>query len=343
MLKYAKFLNNVIILLVGLAFIPLTAFAEIPTLTYTPENQGLAPIPPAEQNLQTITAEPYFKVSDEGLQLEGPAFDTNNNLFFVEVFGGRVFKLTPDKELSTVLDKNDIAPAGISIHKDGRLFIAGLGNFKDTGSVVAINPDGTNQQVIVPADKGYLPDDLVFDDKGGFYFTDFRGTSTDTAGGVYYVSPDFKTITPVLPNLSIANGISLDKDDKTLWVTEFGKGLLHRVLLSDSTEIAPFGATVSYHFTGNSPDSTRTDVDGNVYVAMYGQGRVMVFNQNGLPIGQILVPGSKEGHNLRTTSMAFIPGTNKLLILTNDWDGGEGSNIYIVKAFANGTNQYSHE
>jgi sugar lactone lactonase YvrE len=49
----------------------------------------------------------------------------------------------------------------------------------------------------------------------------------------------------------------------------------------------------------------RADADGNLYVAMYGQGRVMVFNKNGLPIGQVLLPGRRDGHNLRSTSMAF--------------------------------------
>jgi lactonase len=36
----------------------------------------------------------------------------------------------------------------------------------------------------------------------------------------------------------------------------------------------------------------RADADGNLYVAIYGQGRVLVFNKNGLPIGQILLPGA---------------------------------------------------
>jgi sugar lactone lactonase YvrE len=67
---------------------------------------------------------------------------------------------------------------------------------------------------------------------GGFYFTDFRGTSTDPKGGVYYVSPDMKTITPVLPNLAQANGIALSPDGKCLWTTEFGRNLLHPARLS---------------------------------------------------------------------------------------------------------------
>ena len=60
----------------------------------------------------------------------------------------------------------------------------------------------------------------------------------------------------------------------------------------------------------------------------------MVFNKNGLPIGQVLLPGRREGHNLRSTSIAFRPGTDDLYIVANDGDAGEGANIFHVKAFA---------
>ena len=60
--------------------------------------------------------------------------------------------------------------------------------------------------------------------------------------------------------------------------------------------IAPFGATIPYYFTGHEgPDSVCIDSDDNLYVAMYGQGRVLVFNKRGYPIGQILMPGRDEG------------------------------------------------
>ena len=72
--------------------------------------------------------------------------------------------------------------------------------------------------------------------------------------------------------------------------------------------IAPFGATIPYYFTGHEgPDSVCIDSDDNLYVAMYGQGRVLVFNKRGYPIGQILMPGRDEGKMLRSTHPQFIP------------------------------------
>lgn len=312
-------------------------------LAYSPDIQGPFPIPPSERGLQTVTAQPYFQVSERGLQLEGAAFDRQGNLFFVDVFGGTIFKLSPAKTLSTVLPANKLGSAGIAIHKDGRLFVAGLGNFVDTGSIFWLHPDGSGLTTVVPASAGYLPDDLVFDAAGGFYFTDFRGSSTRPIGGVHYVSPDLKTITPVLEHLAIANGVCLSPDGKELWATELSAGRLHKVELAGPTTIAPFGTAVPYHFNGFAPDSMRSDSGGNVYVAMYSQGRVLAFNRNGIAIGQILVPKRDAGHNLRTTSVGFVPGTNEMLILTNDADGGEGSWIFRAKGFAKGTALYSHQ
>jgi lactonase len=71
------------------------------------------------------------------------------------------------------------------------------------------------------------------DSKGGFYFTDFRGYSTNPLGGVYYVTPDFKTVTPIIQNISVANGIALSTDEKVLWVTETTANRLHRIALED--------------------------------------------------------------------------------------------------------------
>jgi lactonase len=317
--------------------------ANVPTLLYDEQTRGPVPIPPSERNLQTVIAEPWYKVSDRPMVLEGPCFDRNGNLLFSDVYEGRILRLTPDKHLSVVFTKNKLGPGGLAVHQDGRIFIAGVGDLRGPGSIVAIGPDGSNMRTIVPAEAGYLPNDLVFDANGGFYFTDFRGTSTDPEGGVYYVSPDLKTITPVLLHLAEANGVALSPDRKRLWTTEFGRNLLHRVDLEAPTQIAPIGTAIPYQFTGAAPDSMRTDSDGNVYVAMYGQGRVLVFNRNGIPIGQVILPGRAEGHNLQSTSMAIKPGTNDLYIVTNDGTGGQGTTIFHARVFAKALMLYSHQ
>ena len=310
-------------------------------LTYDARTRGPVPVPPGERDLQSVVAQPWFKVSDEGIPLEGPSFDRAGDLLFTDAGTGRVLRLTLDKRLTTVVPANALNLGGLAIHRDGRIFAAGTGGFK-RGSIVSVRPDGTDMRTVIPSEAGYVVNDLVFDAEGGFYSTDFRGTSTDPKGGAYYVAPHLKTVTPILPNLALANGVALSPDGKTLWVTEFGRNLLHRVELADATTPTPLGTTVAYHFTGPAPDSMRTDSDGNLYVALYGQGRVLAFNRNGIPIGQVLLPGRDDSHNLRSTSMALRPGTDELLIVTNDGTGGQGSTIFHAQAFAKALPLFSH-
>lgn len=305
-------------------------------LTYDAQTQGPAPIPPSEQALRTATAEPWFKVSDQNHVLEGAIFDPNGNLLVCDVTDHSVVRLSPEKQRSTVVKIRDFAPGGLALHKDGRLFIAALDLEKGLGTIVAVRPDRTEPETIIPPTAGYLPNDLVFDSQGGFYFTDFKGTATNPEGGVYYASPDFRTLTPVLPHLAMANGVALSPDGKTLWATEFGRNLLHKIELADATTIATIGSAVPYHFIGPAPDSMRADADGNVYVAMYGQGRILSFNRNGFPIGQIVLPGREQGKNLISTSLAIRPEGKELYAVTSNTESTEGAMIFRAGAFANG-------
>lgn len=305
-------------------------------LTYDAHTRSAVPIPPSERALQTAEAESWFKVSDEGRILEGAIFDRSGNLLFCDVSGRRVLRLTPNRQLSTVVTLDALSPGGLAFHPDGRLFIAALDIPNGRGAIYSVNPDGSGLQAVVPPVAGYMPNDLVFDARGGFYFTDFKGNATEPKGGVYYTAPDLTTIRPVLPNLAMANGLALGPDGKTLWATEFGRNLLHRIELADSTTIAPIGSAVAYHFTGPAPDSMRADADGNVYVAIYGQGRVLAFNRNGIPIGQVLLPGRDGGHNLASTSLAIDPSRNDLYAVASDMDKGQGATVFHAKAFSEG-------
>lgn len=327
---------------------PFSFASPASTLQLTEAQRGLVPVPMSEHLLPSAVAEPYFKVSDEQAGLEGPAFDRQGHLLFVDVYGGRILRLSPERRLTTVYQELDLRPAGIAIHKDGRIFAACLGatdpddQFR-RGSIIAIDPDGTNRQTIVSPDLGVVPDDLVFDDQGGLYFTDFRGSPTDPAGGVYYVTPDFRAVRPLLPRMCGANGIALSPDGRVLWATEFCLNRLHRIDLSAPGVIQRFGATVPYHFVGRAPDSMRTDSEGNVYVALYQQGRFLVFSPFGIPIGQILLPGRESDAYLKCTSLALRPGSREILLVARDELGGDGAMIFAARGFADGFGMFSHQ
>ncbi len=63
-------------------------------------------------------------------------------------------------------------------------------------------------------------------------------------------------------------------------------------------------------------------------------GRVMVFNRNGLPIGQIVLPDRDKGRNLKSTSPAIRPGHRELFIVANSGTEPGGAMIFRSGAFA---------
>ncbi|HCI5829631.1 TPA: hypothetical protein NPN49_000260 [Klebsiella pneumoniae] len=131
------------------------------------------PIPPWERSLQTVEAQPYFNVSQASLVLEGIVFDRNNNLLFVDVATGRVFKLTPEQQLSIVLKENSFGASGLAVHKDGRIFIASVGDMQ-RGSVRAIEPSTSlairpgHRELFIVANSGTEPGGAMIFRSGAF-------------------------------------------------------------------------------------------------------------------------------------------------------------------------------
>jgi lactonase len=52
------------------------------------------------------------------------------------------------------------------------------------------------------------------------------------------------------------------------------------------------------------------------YQAIQAQGRLVILNRFGVPVANVVVPGREEGKYLRTTNLAFMPGTNVGYITT---------------------------
>lgn len=121
-----------------------------------------------------------------------------------------------------------------------------------------------------------------FDQNGNMYYTHFTGTVYNPDGAVYRVTPDFEHEEVFIPHLCGPNGICFSPDYSVMWITEFTAGRLLRIPMNN-----PGLGCVVYHFTGYlARHSCEVDADGNVYVCMFNQGRIMVFNPDGYPIGR---------------------------------------------------------
>ena len=306
--------------------------------SYDAVTRAPAPIPAAEQGLQTVVAQPLKTVNSERHILEGAVFDAGGNLYFCDVTGGKVQRLSPENELSDYVVLDGLSPSGLAFGPDGRLFMAVKNPEGTAGSVLAVSGEGARPEVVVGAEKGYLPNDLVFDARGGLYFSDCKGTSTAPAGGIVYLSPDGESLTLVIPDMAQANGVALSPDDSVIWATEYAREQLHKTTVKNATEIVPFRSHIPYRFTGRGPDSMRVDADGNVYVAMMSQGRVLIFNPNGFPIGQILLPGRDAGENLLSTSLAIHPEKKEVRIVSSNpaESGSADAVVFTAPAFAPG-------
>lgn len=171
-------------------------------------DRSAVPLPPDLATLPAITAEPWLQIDPRpNVILEGPSFDRQGNLFITALPNpGRVYRITPQKQVTVIWESKDIDPNGSAFHKDGRLFVACL-----TGQLLSMNPDGSNVVAVRPTYQGkpLKMNDLVFDAKGNLFISDWIGNVSDPAGGVYYVSPDGSMVKAVLQNLQAANGVSL--------------------------------------------------------------------------------------------------------------------------------------
>jgi len=307
----------------------------------TEHEKSMVPLPPELANLPTIKAEPWVMIEDNpDMLLEGPAFDRAGNLFVTSIFDSRVFKITPKKKVLTVLQEPGLLPDGIAIHKDGRLFIACL-----SGRVVSVNPDGSNLTDLPKYNgKPASANDLVFDQNGNLYVTDFTGTVAEPTGGVYRFSDNYTKAEPVIEHLASANGIGIAPEGNVLWVSETCRNeILHIELLADGISINPIaGVTIPCRFSGGpgGSDSLKIDVEGNVYQCMIFQGRAMILNNRGIPVANVVIPGRDKGKHLVTSNLAFKPGTDEAYITA----GGEGGAwIYRFRGLAQGLTLYSHQ
>ena len=301
-------------------------------------------------NIKTITAALWLKVTDNpNCALEGPAFDRKGDLYFVDVEGGgKVFKINmTDKTVSTIY--NDPKHGGFSsvkIHKDGRLFLCG---YLD-GDIIAINPDGTPSNVTKAIYQGHklVPDDMIFDRNGNYYFSSYEGEFWDPRGGVYRASAGTDNIEMVCNRLASANGVSLSPDGKQLWVAEtlwtgpLGRTLQKFDLEKGGQSTGPLTPSNVYGFPDGTgwPDSNAVDIEGNIYQAMAQGSRIIALNSQGVAQAQILIPTEYGDRYKRTYNLAFQPGTDTGFITAS---GDAGGAIFTFKALAKGLPLFSHE
>ncbi len=265
----------------------------------------------------------------DGLLLpEGPVAMPDGSLIVVEVLGSRLTRIAADGTKSTIAELGG-GPNGAAIGPDGRCYVCNNGGFQHMtlpdGGLLPLEapldtPPGSIQVVDLAtgafetlyehteATPFWGPNDIVFDDAGGFWFTDFgrdRGR-TRMRGALYYAKADGSDIREVVPSLDGPNGVGLSPDGKTLYVALTFEGHLIRFQLSapgiidTAASHMPNGSTiVGRAGPGMYLDSLAVDSAGRICCASPGVGAVLVFPAEGGAPDVVTIP------DFLTTNIAF--------------------------------------
>ena len=222
---------------------------------------------------------------------EGPTFDRQGNLFFVDWDEDAVYRATLEGEVSLFVRSGGI-PTGLAFHRDGRLFLADSGR----GEVLAISPAG-EITVVVSAFEGERlrgPNDLAFALNGDLYFTDPKGTSLENpVGSVYLLRPD-GALERFAGGFAFPNGVMTHEtgEGRYLYLAETLTQTIHRFALGADGRAASHERFAQLEPRGEGPDGMAFDVEGNLYVAHYGAGVVVVLDSAGREIDRLPTGGA---------------------------------------------------
>lgn len=248
------------------------------------------------------------KLAGEFEFTEGPAVDAEGNVFFTDQPNDRIMKWSADGKLSAFMQPCGRSN-GLYFDKKGNL----LACADEKNQLWSIDPKG-KATVLVKDYKGKLlngPNDLWVRPDGGIYFTDpfyrrsywKRGPMEQDGQCVYYLTPDYKTLTRVADDLVQPNGIIGTPDGKKLHVADIRDRKTYVYEINED-------GTLSNRklFCSLGSDGMTIDNEGNVYLT--GRG-VTVFDKNGKRIEHIAVDerwtanvcfGGKDRHTLFITA-----------------------------------------
>lgn len=239
---------------------------------------------------------------------EGPAFDADGNLFFVNWLTSSIMRATPEGEVSEYFNTGGI-PAGLAFHPDGSLYVADEGH--DIHGLMRITPDGESRILVNEYEGRPLngANDLVFDANGVAYFSDPWETSLENpVGGFYRYFPDGR-LEQLDTGLAFPNGVALTADGSAVILAETMRNRLLRYDIGGDGTVGERTVWAST-YEPSGADGMAFDSEGNLYVAHFNGSAIDIFDATGTMTGKIDVPGTQ------VTNCAFGGADGKTLMIT---------------------------
>jgi gluconolactonase len=247
---------------------------------------------------------------------EGPVAMADGSVILTEIRNMRCSRVTPDGKAS-VFSEAGGGPNGLAIGPDGALYLCNNGGSRYVaGSSMGQGPaddyvHGSVQRLDAKTgaastlythcngNKLSAPNDLVFDEHGGFYFTDLgkRYARHRDHGGLYYAMPDGTSVKEIAFPILSPNGCALSPDNKTVYVADTESARLWAFtiespgVLKKDTSHATHGGRLVGSLAGYARfDSIAVTASGNICVATLGTGHITVFSPSGAIVEQVKMP-----------------------------------------------------
>ena len=266
------------------------------------------------------TDEPILELADGYGGTEGPAegplwWQEGGYLLFSDIHNNRRMKHVPGGDTTVFVEGTNRAN-GLTRDLQGRLVSAE----HDSRRVARLEADGS-VTVIASSFQGRRlnrPNDVVVKSDGAIYFTD-PWTSPHPAeqwdlnfSGVYRVSPDLGTMTLLIGDFVVPNGLMFSPDESILYVNDSRRGHIRSFEVQPNGTLARQSDKVIIDVTGEEPgvpDGMKVDVEGNIYTG--GSGGLYIFDPSGKKLGII-----RHGATA-TTNLAFGGDDWKTLYFTS--------------------------
>ena len=258
----------------------------------------------------------------------GPIAMDDGSVILVEIARQTLTRVSADGEVSLIAETGG-GPNGAALGPDGHVWITNNGGFAWNrsggrvmpagqaadyagGSIQRVNLEsGAVETVYTECDGISLkgPNDIVFDDHGGFWFSDLgknREFDRDL-GALYYAKADGSAISrQAFPIPGGANGVGLSPDGSHVYIAEtptgrlFGWEIEEPGQLAGGPQVAGFNAFIANASGYTMFDSLAVEESGRVCVATIGPGGVTVIDPTDGSVEHVAV-----GDDPLTTNICF--------------------------------------
>jgi len=243
------------------------------------------------------TSEPIHDLADGFGGAQGPAegplwWKEGGYLLFSDIHNNKRMKYEPGKGVSLFVEPTNRAN-GLTRDLQGRLIACE----HDSRRVTRLELDGSLTVVANSFQGRQLnrPNDVVVKSDGCIYFTD-PWTSPNapqqwdlTFSGVYRVTPDLGTLTLLIDDFLIPNGLAFSPDEKILYINDSRRRHIRAFEMQANGTLARQTDHVFVDLGGDEPgvpDGMKVDVEGNVYCG--GAGGIWIMDPKGKKLGRIV-------------------------------------------------------